>query len=175
MNIALHSRCRILLTILVIAGSICFPGSVQAGQEVPLNLQAAIFKKVFSMNAGLGGSPAVAIVHAPGDDAELAQAIKEFAGAGINATAVPMAGAAEKIDGFKVAYLTSGSGSFAATCAAKGKLSICGDSDLVRAGKATVGIGLSGGKPKILLKKSRVKSEGQDFNASLLSLAEVIE
>lgn len=175
MDFALHSRCRILLAILVIGGVVGSSTIALASQEVPLNLQAAIFKKVFSMNAALGGSPSVAIVHAPGDDAELAQALKEFSGAGINATAWPLAGAADKVDGYKVAYLTSGSGSFAATCAAKGKLSICGDSDLVRAGKATVGIGLNGGKPKILLKKSRVKAEGQEFNASLLSLAEVIE
>lgn len=166
---------RRLIGIWLLLGLLGLSAPALAGREVPLNLQAAIFKKVFGMNPGLAGNPSVAVVFAPGDEAESAEALKELTGAGVLASTVPLAGAAAKLGDFKVAYLCKGSASLAGTCATAGKLTICGDSDLVRAGNATVGIGLSAGKPKILLRKSRVKAEGQEFNASLLSLAEVVD
>jgi hypothetical protein len=169
------SRFGVVVRILLAFGVLALAQPGHASREVPLNLQAAIFKKVFSMNPGLSGNPGVAVVHGGGDDAEMAEAVKELTGAGLLATAVPLAGAEGKLGDYKVVYLCKGSGSLAPACASAGKLTICGDTDLVRGGNATVGIGLSAGKPKILLKKSRVKAEGQEFNSSLLNLAEIID
>ena len=132
---------------------------------VPPNLQAALFKKIFAFNKTLTakGNVEVAVIGAGAD--EVVSAFKE---AGVNAKAVSEIGSAS------VVYVMPGAVSPKAQSASKGVLSISGVPSNAEEGKVAVGIGVEGGKPKIIINMAQLKAEGQELSADLLKIAKVI-
>ena len=57
----------------------------------------------------------------------------------------------------------------------KGVLSISGVTSNVESGKVAIGLGVEGGKPKIIIHMGQLKAEGQDVSADLLKIATVIQ
>ena len=133
---------------------------------VPANLQAALFKKIFSFDKTLAakGNVEVAVIGAGGD-----AVVSAFKDAGVNAKT------ATEIGGASVVYIMPGTPSPKAQSASKGVLSISGVTSNVEEGKVAIGIGVEGGKPKIIIHMAQLKAEGQELSADLLKIAKVIQ
>ena len=137
-------------------------------QEVPANLQAALFKKIFSFDKTLQSKGVdVAVLGASSDEI-----VAAFVGAGVNAKAT---GGNQVPGGVSVVYVMPGVGAINKQSAAKGVLSISGDVSNVESGKVAIAIGIEGGKPKIIINIAQLKSEGQELSADLLKIARVIQ
>ena len=136
--------------------------------SVPPNLQAALFKKIFSFNKTLTskGNVEVAVLGNGGD--AVASALKEV---GVNAKAV---GGDQIPSGVSVVYVMPGTAAPKQQSASKGVLSISGVSSFVEDRKVAIGIGVEGGKPKIIINMSQLKAEGQELSSDLLKIARVI-
>ncbi len=138
-------------------------------QDVPVNLQAALFKKIFSFNKTLQakGSFEVAVLGSGGD--AVAAALKD---AGVNAKAT---GNDQVPGGVAVVYVMPGVNSTKGQTSAKGILSISGESSYAESGKVAIAIGTEGGKPKIVVNMAQLKAEGQELSSDLLKMAKVIQ
>lgn len=143
------------------------------GQDmpVPLNLQAALFKKIFSFDKTLqaSGNSEVIVLSADGTGNDVVSA---FSAAGVSAklvqgTSVP--------DGAGVVYVMPGTPSPKQQTAQKKVLSISGVTAFVESGQVAVGLGTEGGKPKIIVNLSQLKAEGHELSADLLNIAKVIQ
>lgn len=149
---------------------ICFT-ALNIYAQVPANLQAALFKKIFTLDKTLAakGTTEVAVLTGSGNGDEIVSA---FSSVGISAKAVsgnqPPAGA-------NVVYVMEGVEAPSKECASGGILSISGDPSFVEDGKVAIGIGTEGGKPKIIVNFAQLKAEGQEVSASLLNIAKVIK
>ena len=164
----------IALCLLLLVGVAVRPAHAQ-DMPVPANLQAAIFKKVFSLNKTLTGKGSydVLVVYAQsGGQDEIVQA---FTSAGISARATAAGDLAGQIGGAGVVYLMPGSESSAALSTQKQVLTISGVPAMAEAGKAAIGLDLEAGKPKIVVHMGQLKAQGQDVSADLLKLARVIQ
>ncbi len=133
---------------------------------VPANLQAALFKKIFSFNKTLTakGNVEVAVIGAGADEV-----VSAFKSVGLNAKA------ADQIGGASVVYVMPGAPAPKAQSASKGVLSISGVTSYVEDGKVAIGLGVEGGKPKIIIHMAQLKAEGQELSADLLKIAKVIQ
>lgn len=145
-----------------------------AQEAVPTKLQAAIFKKVFTLNNTLQerGDYDVLVVYNGGGGHE--EVVKAFSAVGISARAQALSGAEGALDKAGVVYLLPGSESFANVASQKKVLSITGQPAIVNAGDAAIGLELQGGKPKIVVHRAQLEAEGQKVSANLLKLARVI-
>lgn len=138
---------------------------------VPANLQAALFKKIFTLDKTLQakGNVELAVLTGSGSDDGIVSA---FTAVGISAKAVsgtkPPAGA-------NVVYLMPGVDAPSKQCASGGILSVSGDASLAESGKVSIAIGIEGGKPKIIVNFAQLKAEGQEVSASLLNISKVIK
>lgn len=137
-------------------------------QEVPANLQAALFKKIFSFNKTLQAKGVVVAVIGNSSDA----IVSAFKDAGINAKAI---NGNQVPDGVTVVYVMSGAPTPKTQSAAKGVLSISGDAAYVEGGKVAIAIGNEDGKPKIIIHLGQLKAEGQELSPDLLKIARVIK
>jgi hypothetical protein len=135
-------------------------------QDVPANLQAALFKKIFAFDKTLQTKGIEVAVLGGGD--EMVAAFKD---AGVN---VKASGGGSVPGGVSVVYVAGGA-SVKSQTASKGVLSITGDVASVEAGKVAIGIGTEGGKPKIVINLAQSKAEGQELSADLLKIARVIQ
>lgn len=138
---------------------------------VPINLQAALFKKIFAFDKTLQakGNPEVIILSGDEGADDVAAAFKA---AGVNAKIIkgsqPPAGAA-------VVYVMPGTASPKQACAQKGVLSISGVTSFAESGKVAIGLGLEGGKPKIIIHLGQLKAEGQELSADILKIARIVQ
>lgn len=162
-DIAAYKQIMILMIMLIGITSVNIFAQEMA---VPANLQAALFKKIFSFDKTLTakGNVEVAVVGAGGD-----AVVSAFKDAGVSAKT------ASDIGGASVVYLMPGAASLKAQSASKGVLSISGVTSNVEEGKVAIGIGVEGGKPKIIIHMAQLKAEGQEINADLLKIAKVIQ
>jgi len=158
---------RTAVVILFIIG-IFTVNSFAQEMSVPPNLQAALFKKIFSFNKTLTskGNVEVAVLGNGGD--AVASALKEV---GVNAKAV---GGDQIPSGASVVYVMPGATSPKQQSASKGVLTISGVSSYVEDGKVAIGLGVEAGKPKIIINMAQLKAEGQELSADLLKIAKVI-
>ena len=135
-------------------------------QDVPANLQAALFKKIFAFDKTLQSKGIEVAVLGGGDD--IVSAFKE---AGVN---VKAASGSQVPGGVSVVYVV-GAASTKQQTASKGILSISGDVSNVESGKVAIALGIEGGKPKIIINMAQLKAEGQELSADLLKIARVIQ
>jgi hypothetical protein len=141
---------------------LCFFSFFQGtAQTVPANLQAALFKKIFSFDKALSAKATVDVVVIDGDD--VAAAMKA---AGINAASGSSAGG-------DVTYF--GSAPAKAATAKAGILSISGTASHAEKGLVSIALTVEDGKPKIVVNMVQLKAEGHEISADLLKIAKVIQ
>ena len=157
------SNRKMLILIVFILGLISIDISAQ---EVPANLQAALFKKIFAFDKTLQAKGVEVAVLGGGDDI-----VAAFKDAGINVKAVS---GNQVPGGVSVVYVV-GAASTKQQTASKGVLSISGDVSNVESGKVAIALGIEGGKPKIIINMAQLKAEGQELSADLLKIARVIQ
>jgi hypothetical protein len=136
-------------------------------QSVQPNLQAALYKKIFSFDKTLAtkGNFEITVIGSGSDEI-----VTAFKAAGLNAKSADQISA-----GTAVVYLMPGASSTKTQTAAKKILSISGSAPLVENGTVAIGIGTEGGKPKILIHIGQLKSEGHEISSDLLQLAKIIQ
>jgi len=155
-----------MFTVIVFLFGLMTVNSFAQEMAVPANLQAALFKKIFSFDKTLAakGNVEVAVIGAGADEV-----VSAFKDAGVNAKA------AADIGGASVVYVMPGTASPKAQSASKGVLSISRVTSYVAEGKLALGLGVEGGKPKIIINMAQLKAEGQELSADLLKIAKVIQ
>jgi hypothetical protein len=142
---------------------------------VPTDMQAALFKKIFSFDKSLSGTPKVLVLHTDASSGVKDQVIKSFGSVGITAEGIKSDQLAGSVGANTVVYVAPGASSPKALCSSKKALSISGVASLAESGQVSVAIGVEGGKPKIIVNMSQLKAEGHDLSADLLKLAKVIQ
>lgn len=138
---------------------------------IPANVQANLFKKIFSFNKTLvsKGNIEVAVLSGSGSGDVMVAAFKDV---GVNAKAV----SGDQVPaGVSVVYLMPGVAPQKQQYASKGVLSICGSSINVEDGKISIGLGLESGKPKIIVHMGQLKAEGHELSTDVLKIAYVIK
>ena len=153
---------KIITNIILLICLISMSGFAQE-MPVPANLQAALFKKIFSFNKTLQAKGNVEVAVLGGGSGEVVSAFKEV---GLNVKAVD-----QVPPGASVVYVMPG----ATPPKQKGVFSISGVPSYVESGKVSVGVGIDGGKPKIIVHLAQLKAEGQEMSADLLNIAKVIQ
>jgi hypothetical protein len=138
---------------------------------VPVNLQAALFKKIFAFDKTLQSKGSVEVIVLSGDGSgdDVAAAFKA---SGVNARAVK---GGQVPAGASVVYVMPGVTPPKQACAQKGVLSISGATSYVESGRVSIGLGLEGGKPKIIIHIGQLKAEGQELSADVLKIARIIQ
>lgn len=149
-----------------------------AQAAAPPAVQATTFAKILSFDRALDKSKMrILLVHDLSTGKDQAAVLQQaFAAAGLNAEAVPVGNARGRLEPGVVAYLLPGTASslLLDSAAAAHVLTIAGDPSLAEQGKVSVGLGMRGDKPDIVVNLGRVAIEGHDFAAQLLSFARVI-
>lgn len=172
--------------LILLAASICAipilslgESSVASGGEygqAPVDIQAALFIKLFLFNNDLngGGDLIVHVIDAPEFAAEMEKSVGKKIGKAKFAAVTESAGLPEKKP--SVIYLGKSDAleEVIAYTHAHGVLSITGLPDLVRKG-ATLGVGIREQKPKILFNLSASEKEGMDWNPVIMKIAEIIK
>jgi hypothetical protein len=156
---------------------ICLSLSAKAqDMPVPVELQVAIFKKVFSYDKAIqAGSPKMLVVFTDKSADVKDQIVKAFkdSGMAVNATkADQLSGALGSIN---ILYVAPGVSGIKNLCQKNGILSITGIPSMVESGEASVGLSVIENKPKIIVHLKQLKSEGHELSANLLQLAKVIQ
>lgn len=140
--------------------------------EVQPALQAALFKKIIAMSVGVGSERNSVLVvfdnQYQGDTEVIADALEEL---GINLVISRSGALPENLANIAAAYVSNPSESVLEGLAQKGILSLSGYRDVVSSGKASLSIVNEGGKPKPIINKTRLQTEGQ--NKLLTTLAKV--
>lgn len=160
--------------------------------QVPLILKILTYDRHFETKAGR--DLAIGIVYAPGDPAsvkaanDIADTLYRFAGKTVKRLAIRYFlidfTTSEKLEssiaqkGISVLYVAPGNVKNLAgvmqVSQARGVTTATGVPDYVRRGVA-VGIGVADDRPQILINLSSTKSEGSEFDASLLRIATVLK
>ncbi len=138
--------------------------------KAPEAIQAALFVKLLSFHQGLGEDISVYVMDAPA----FAKNLKELVGEPIGKGKLSIVETGEALPGSTPSALYLGSANqldAALTYTrAKGVLSITGSPELVPKG-VSLGVGVSGGKPQILLNISSSKAEGVDWSHAILKVS----
>lgn len=143
---------------------------------VPPNLQAAIFKKVFSYDKTIEGLNPKILVAFTDESAEVKdKVIKAFKDAGVTVSAVKAEQLSASVSGINVLYIAPGVSGAKQICQKNGILSITGSPALVESGEVSVGLSVLDNKPKIIVHLKQLKAEGHELSAKLLQLAKVIQ
>lgn len=153
--------------------AVSFAGAAAAA--VPVELQAALFVRIFQQDRSLtaGGALVVLVV---GAEAETAPVVKAFRGVGIAAKGVEPEGLARELPGGRVAYLLPGPAAAqqADEATAAKLLVVSGDATLAEKGVVAIAIGVEGGKPKILVHEKRLGEAGHTLSEQIRQLAKVV-
>jgi len=151
-------------------------------------LQAAVLAKVLSFDRSLAGvtptvmvlaqSPAASAQANPNTESPVpahSMLVEALRGARLAATVVREPEAERHLRNFNVLCLSRPPSDTLLNAAARDSvLTFSTEPELVRQGKASVAVGLIGGKPKIFINLARTRAEGHEFSAPVLRLARVI-
>ena len=163
-----HKKIRLLI-MLALGTSIFVP--VQA-QEAPPKLQAALIMKLLAFYTNLGGDPfTIHVVGAP----EIAKELTAMVGKPAGKAKLAEVTQSDGVPSGKASVVYVGKDVAASTgyTQANKVLSVTGNPDFVNQG-VTLGIGIEGGKPKVLLNLSSSKNEGINWAPSILKVAATI-
>ncbi len=142
----------------------------------PEPLQAAIFLKLlgFNQNLASGGDVSVYVVASPGFASEMKKAI----GKKVGAATIKKVDEGDGIPSEKPSIIYLGPGANVSDMTSYSKsnkiLSITGTPDFSSKG-ATLLVGVSGGKPKIILNLTSSKEEGINWNPAILKVASTVK
>ena len=148
--------------------------TVPAATEAPVNVQIALLSKVLDLNRALAGD---VIIHVVGAD-EFAAALGAFKGKrfGSRTLADVTTGGPVPAGTAQVVYLGD-AGQVDAVMAhsrANGIMTVTGLPALVAKG-ISLGIGIEGGKPAILINAAASRAERIDWNPAILKISTVVE
>jgi protein TonB len=168
---------RRLLTVGVLAA--LASGGVALAQAVASPaVQAATFGKIFGFDRSLErGKLRILVLNDQPSGKDAAVSLQQaFTAAGLPAEVSTAAAAKGRLNASTVAYLMPGTVTpqVLEEAAAAHTLTIAGDPALAEQGKVSVGLGMRGDKPDIVVHMERVQAEGHEFAAQLLSFARVI-
>ena len=140
---------------------------------VPVNLQVALFKKIFNYNKTLESKGVkLAIVYTDaGIKDEVVEGFKQF---GMFPVPVSVNDLEKVITNYTVIYVTPGCGSLNYITDKYKVFSVSGAPSLAEKGEVSLAIGIESGKPRILLNKKKVESEGQELSPELLKIAKIL-
>jgi hypothetical protein len=186
-----RAAARTLAALLIVAAA-----PAVAADELAPDLQATLHLKVLSYDRALkkrsGGAVAIAVLHAPGDQASekaaraVAAAFSTLAGKvtvqGMKATVVVIAADPAKLDeqlaGATVVYAASGLekslDAIVAAATRRKAPTLTSSRDAVVRGMA-IGVVRAGDKPKIVINLKATKQLGMDVDPKLLRLAELVK
>ena len=142
----------------------------------PPKIQAGLFLKLLGFNKGIasGGDISIHVVASP----EFAAAMKKAVGKAVGKGRLSSVTEGNSVPTEKPTVIYVGDSSktheVISYTRANKILSITGLPDQVNNG-ITLGVGVLGGKPKIMLNISSSKEEGVDWNPALLKIASVIK
>lgn len=141
--------------------------------QVPANLQGALFKKIFNYNKTLQAREIkLAVVY--GDEKIKDEIIDGFKQAGLFPTPVRINDIEKQILNYTVIYITPGCSSLKALTDKYKVFSISAYSSFAESGEVSVAIGVESGKPKILINKKKIESEGQELSPDLFKIAKIL-
>ncbi len=174
-------RARILVpraAIAILFGCLLSLGRVNAeDMPLPLDIQTAMFKKIFSYDRALAADDKmkVLVVHAD-NPSEVERVVSSFTRAGVSSAGVSESELAASIRLASVVYVLPGVSADAVKsfCARNGVLSISGVPSLAEQGHVSIGLGAESGKPKIIINLNRVKRENHELSAQLLELSKIV-
>jgi hypothetical protein len=160
------------------------PGVCEASDEVPVDFQATLFKKIllFDRSLSRNESNKIAIPYTENVQGKAEELVAAFTRVGIEASGFKtksltneklLAALAEST----IVYVTNPMSAEANSyCYSNKKLTIAGEPGLVQSGHASIAIAKkTDGKPLILVNLKRLKSEGHEFSSDLLNLAQVVD
>ena len=154
------------------AASVPAPAWAQPGGKVlPAKFQSVLFKKILAYNRLFKDKTIkVAVVDEQGADVD--GILGAFKSAGIQAEKVQP----NNVGNAQVVYLFSANPELKKACESRKVLTISGSPALARNKSASVSVTMrDDGKPGIIINQPSYKAEGQDFEATLLSLADVVK
>ena len=157
------------MVLLVAANEIVFTQEM----PVPLKLQVAMFKKIFNYNVTLQ-SKGIKLAVVYGDAGIKDDVIDGFKQFGLFPTAVSANEIEKQIANYSVVYVTPRCGSIKSITDKYKVFSISGVASLAEKGEVSIAIGVEGGKPKILVNKKKIESEGQELSSDLLKIVKVL-
>ena len=144
--------------------------------QVPLALQAGLFKKIFRFDPILQGTtPLKVLVVFNGSSTKIKEEVVDaFEAVGISATPVKDSQLLRTSKEDTVAYLMPGVVSLKRLCEQRGLLSITGTPEMVESGEASIGLEMKRYQPKIIVHLEQLKAEGHSLSSKVLKLARVI-
>lgn len=155
------------------------PAHADEQQVVPVDVQVAIFKKVFGYDRSFEGrSPSILVVVPDDRPRERAEMVASaFARLGFLADVVEEEVVAPRLGSGVVAYLLSAPrGPLLDELARTGVLSISGDPDLAVRGVVTIALRRKAdGRTEILVHLPRARAERHDFSSYLLSISTIVK
>lgn len=163
--------------------SLGLPQLSKAADEmpVPLELQAALFKKIFGFDKQLKDAEEITVLIAYSTDetpVDLMTTLREeFEKVEINVNPVKTSKLVTEIGNGQVVYVMPGVDADVVNeiTTDNSVLSISGLPELVETGKVSVAVGVESGKPKIMVNMTQTEAEGHEFSAQILKLAKVIK
>ncbi|MDX1631718.1 MAG: hypothetical protein R3234_07645 [Thermoanaerobaculia bacterium] len=170
-------RDRVLLAVWIALLLSVLPRPATAQGPVPVQVQAAVIKKVFGYDDELRRPLRLMIVH-DGSSEEAADRIASaFAALEIEAQILHPEAAADSLEGVSSVYFLPGAATdeLRVLCVEERILTTTGDVELTEEGRVALAVGLTDdGKPEIVIHLPRLEREGHELPARLLSLARVI-
>lgn len=141
---------------------------------IPIELQASLFKKILSYDRTVkakGGSLKVLLI---GNRCDVAAAAFNRVGV-ITKIITTESITAESGDAHAVYFASAPSAMAKSSCETSKLLTLSGDVTAVDGGRASVALGIAGGRPQIVINLKSVKKEGHELSSQLLGLARVIK
>lgn len=177
-SLRLPARPTLVTTLVVASLGLIVTASLAQTDEVPDDLQAALFEKIFRYVKTLERPDDVVVLTVFEEDErrKARQIADAFLAIGVDSRPVEMKDLSETISERSVLYVlpSASSAEIAALCEEHRLLSLSGSSSTVESGGAAVGVRLSEGRPQILVNMTRLQRDGQRISADLLKLAKVI-
>lgn len=152
--------------------------ALSSDMPVPLDLQAALFKKIFGYDRTLKnrGELLVMVVYTGSESEVTRSVVKAFRDTGVASQSVAAGDLPGHIADVAVVYVGPGvpPEAVAELCASHGVLTVSGIPELALRGEVAIGIGIADQKPQILVHLRRLKTEGHDLAWGLLEVATVV-
>ena len=172
------SRARFHQFLLALVGVVVFwsVASYAAG-KFPAALEGAILAKALKYDDSLPAKPKILILAAGGNASDAKVMAKAFASLGGSVEIASPGEVSERIRGANALYAFPGllNDSARALCVSHKVISLSGDPSDALSAKASIAIGVEGGKPQIIVHLSRSKAESHKLSSRLLKLAKVVQ
>jgi hypothetical protein len=151
-----------------------FSAAAYGEDKAPPEIQAALFVKLLGFDKTLSGNISICVIGEPEFAAEMKKGIgKDIGSAKLTSVTESNGMPSEKPS---IVYLGDASkfNEVIAYTKANKILSITGISELVEKG-ISLGIGISEGKPKVMLNMTSSKEEGREWNPAILKVAKIFQ